>query len=42
MKSFVLLILIFFALSVAAGCHTMQGLGKDIQNAGEALEDAAD
>ncbi|TNF54512.1 entericidin A/B family lipoprotein [bacterium] len=42
MKKFVLLILILFAMSIAAGCHTMQGLGKDIQEAGEALEDAAD
>lgn len=41
MKSFVLLILILFTMSIAAGCNTMQGLGKDIQEAGEALEDAA-
>jgi predicted small secreted protein len=42
MKTFVVLILLLFILSIGGGCNTMQGLGKDIQNAGEALEDAAD
>jgi predicted small secreted protein len=42
MKKFIVLILIFFTMSIAAGCNTMQGLGKDIQEAGEVLEDAAD
>ena len=35
----------FFALMIAlcvlAGCNTMQGLGKDIQKAGDKLEGAA-
>jgi len=25
-----------------AGCNTMEGLGQDIENAGEAIEDEAD
>ena len=35
-----------FALALfaagAAACQTIQGAGQDIENAGEALEDAAD
>jgi predicted small secreted protein len=30
------------ALGVLAGCNTMQGLGKDIQKGGAAIEKAAD
>ena len=29
-----------FALSLA-GCNTVQGVGKDVQKAGEKIEDAA-
>ncbi|SDX91101.1 entericidin A/B family lipoprotein [Nitrosomonas sp. Nm33] len=32
--------LLWVALQLA-GCHTMQGLGKDIQSGGEAIEKAA-
>ncbi|GGW89507.1 entericidin A/B family lipoprotein [Alteromonas halophila] len=39
--SFAALLLAFFA-SVAGGCATMEGAGKDIQSAGEALEDEAE
>lgn len=42
MKKIILLVMITFAFAVLAGCNTMQGLGKDIQGAGEALEKAAD
>lgn len=36
---------LFAALILAAGlaaCQTIQGAGRDIQNAGEAIEDAVD
>jgi entericidin A len=34
---------IVFALIIAlvAGCNTLQGVGKDVQKAGEKIEDAA-
>ena len=31
-----------FLLAVLAGCNTVQGLGKDIEKAGEKTQDAAD
>lgn len=42
MKKIIFLALILFAFTVLSGCNTMQGLGKDIQGAGEAIEKAAD
>lgn len=34
--------LIVFAFSMTVmGCNTMQGVGKDVQRGGEAIEDAA-
>jgi entericidin A len=42
MKRIALLIIVVFSLAVLSGCNTMQGLGKDIKEAGEAIEDAAD
>ncbi|WP_372524687.1 entericidin A/B family lipoprotein [Piscinibacter sp.] len=35
------LLLIAAAVYVLAGCNTINGLGKDIQKAGESIEDAA-
>ncbi len=35
------LILAAIAALALAGCNTMQGIGKDVQKAGEKLEDAA-
>ena len=29
-------------VAVLGGCNTVRGLGKDVQNAGEAVEDAAE
>ncbi|MCC5806112.1 MAG: entericidin A/B family lipoprotein [Opitutales bacterium] len=29
------------ALSLFVGCETMEGAGRDVQSAGEAIEDAA-
>ncbi|MEL7487626.1 MAG: entericidin A/B family lipoprotein [Pseudomonadota bacterium] len=34
--------LIFAALAFLTACETIQGVGRDVQNAGEALEVALD
>jgi predicted small secreted protein len=34
-------LLVSFALSLSA-CNTMAGIGKDVEKAGEAVQDAAD
>jgi entericidin A len=39
MKRFALLLIAVTA--VLAGCNTFQGFGKDVQKAGEKIEDAA-
>lgn len=41
-KTLIFLLLIIFSLTIYAGCNTMQGMGKDIKKAGEAIEDAAE
>jgi entericidin A len=33
--------LLLAALALLGGCNTFEGLGKDIQKAGEKIEDAA-
>ena len=35
-------LLLAASLMTLAACNTMEGLGKDIQSGGEALEDAAE
>ncbi|MFZ2990311.1 entericidin A/B family lipoprotein [Ideonella sp.] len=35
------LLILAFALMTLAGCNTMEGVGKDIQRAGDAIEGAA-
>ena len=35
------LLLVSIALSLSA-CHTMAGIGKDVEKAGEVVQDAAD
>ena len=40
MKTIATLIALTFAFALA-GCNTMAGAGKDVQKAGEKLEDAA-
>ncbi|TAG77043.1 MAG: entericidin A/B family lipoprotein [Burkholderiales bacterium] len=35
------LVLATMAALALAGCNTMQGIGKDVQKAGEKIEDAA-
>lgn len=44
MKKHKALVLFIFclALSVLAGCNTIQGIGKDIQRGGQALQKATD
>lgn len=37
-----LLSLLAFALSGVSGCSTIEGMGKDVQKGGEAIERAAD
>jgi len=36
------LALVVIGLFIGSGCSTMQGLGKDVQKAGQAIERAAD
>jgi predicted small secreted protein len=40
MKKLSLVLLAMFTLTLA-GCNTMQGIGKDVQKAGEKIEDAS-
>ncbi|MCC7145440.1 MAG: entericidin A/B family lipoprotein [Phycisphaeraceae bacterium] len=35
-------IALFLTALVLCGCHTTEGAGKDIEDAGEAIQDAAD
>lgn len=43
MKRFLIaLALLGFTGSMLTGCNTVEGVGKDVQKAGEAVEDAAD
>ena len=37
-----LTLLTLFAVSLLAGCNTMRGAGEDIQQGGQAIEDAAE
>ena len=41
-KKFVLMAFLVFCITALTACNTMQGLGKDIESAGEAIERAAD
>lgn len=41
MKAFLLTLLLAGGTILLAGCNTMEGLGKDTQAAGEALEEEA-
>ncbi|MCD9085569.1 entericidin A/B family lipoprotein [Stenotrophomonas sp. SY1] len=36
-----LMLLSLFSVAVLAGCNTVAGAGKDVQKAGEKVEDAA-
>ena len=41
MKKFVLFIIFTFAMIFTAGCETSEGVGKDLENAGQAIQEAA-
>jgi len=41
-KLWILLALLGALLSLTAGCETMRGLGKDVEDLGQKMEDAAD
>ena len=40
MKRVIVLSLVLGLLTVVTGCETVKGVGKDITNAGEAMEEA--
>lgn len=42
MKSILAVLLAGLSLLALSGCNTIQGAGRDITRAGEALEDAVD
>ncbi|WP_417580978.1 entericidin A/B family lipoprotein [Nitrincola sp.] len=41
MKKQSIVFLLLLAAFVLSGCNTVEGVGKDVQRGGEALEDAA-
>lgn len=42
-RTFIVYILLATVFSVClTGCHTVEGMGKDIEKGGEAIQDAAD
>ena len=41
MKKQSIVFLLLMAAFVLSGCNTVQGVGKDVQRGGEAVEDAA-
>ena len=42
LKRLAVLLCLSLTLILATGCNTLEGAGKDIQKAGEALENSAD
>ncbi|APP79046.1 MULTISPECIES: entericidin A/B family lipoprotein [Xanthomonas] len=40
-RAIMLLVLSVFSVGMLAGCNTVAGAGKDVQGAGEKVEDAA-
>lgn len=41
-KKFVLSALIIAFIAILSSCHTMHGVGKDIESAGESIQKATD
>ncbi|MBF6024981.1 entericidin A/B family lipoprotein [Lysobacter niastensis] len=41
-RSIALMLLVLFSLGILTACNTVAGAGKDVQKAGEKVEDAAD
>lgn len=42
MKKIALLCLAVLVITVVSGCNTVRGVGKDVQDAGRAIDRAAD
>lgn len=42
LQHFVLFLILMTCSIVASGCNTMEGLGQDIEQAGDSIEDAAE
>lgn len=42
MKSWGMFVLVLFVILAGAGCNTMEGVGEDVERAGEGVRDAAD
>jgi entericidin A len=40
-RTIALMLLVLFSLGILTACNTMAGAGKDVQKAGEKVEDAA-
>ena len=40
-RAMTLLMMAMFSMAVLSGCNTMAGAGKDVQKAGEKIEDKA-
>ena len=41
-KKIILAVLFIIYITALTGCHTMHGLGQDIESAGESIQKAAD
>jgi len=41
-RKIILAVLLTIYITALTGCHTMHGLGKDIESAGESIQKAAD
>lgn len=41
-KKIVTTVVIIFCLATVTGCHTIHGMGQDIESAGESIERATD
>jgi predicted small secreted protein len=41
-RSIALILLMLFSIGILTACNTVEGAGKDVQKAGEKVQDAAD
>ena len=41
-RSIALILLMLFSIGILTACNTIEGAGKDVQKAGEKVQDAAD
>ncbi len=42
MKRYLIALAMIISLALTTGCNTMSGIGKDIEQAGDAIKNAAD